>query len=225
MKKAIYKITNKINGKMYIGQSQHPERRWIEHCSHAKNNTDNYPIHLAINKYGKENFDFEILEWTETYNQREKDLIKECNTIVPNGYNISSGGPNPVFYGENHPNSKISDENVLNVIQDLKENLLTDRAIAKKYQISDKMVADINHGYSHKIADISYPVRIRHGSQKLTEEQANQIKLLLKNSTLSYSQLAKQFDVTKGTIYQINRGTNFKRSGEQYPIRRKGEDA
>ena len=68
MLKAIYKITNNINGKVYIGQSVHPDRRWIEHKSKSKNKADNYPIHLAINKYGSENFTFEILEWTENYN-------------------------------------------------------------------------------------------------------------------------------------------------------------
>ena len=36
MEKAIYKITNLINGKVYIGQSIHPERRWIEHKQRAR---------------------------------------------------------------------------------------------------------------------------------------------------------------------------------------------
>lgn len=221
MKKAIYKITNQLNDKIYIGQSQHPERRWVEHCCHANNNTDDYPIHLAIKKYGKDNFSFEILEWTEDYNQREKDLIKQYNSFSPNGYNLAEGGPSPVFYGEDHPNCKISNADVLNVIRELQENKITDRAIAKKYGISDKIVADINHGYSHKIEGVDYPIRIKHGSQKLTEDQANQIKSLLKNSNQSYSQLGQQFGVTKGTIYQINRGTNFKRPNEEYPIRKR----
>ena len=54
----IYKITNLINKKCYIGQSVHIERRFREHCN---SNTNSY-IHRAIQKYGKENFTFEVIE-------------------------------------------------------------------------------------------------------------------------------------------------------------------
>jgi group I intron endonuclease len=55
----IYKITNKINGKVYIGQSINIERRWKEHISDKRKNS---LIHLAIEKYGEKNFNFEIIE-------------------------------------------------------------------------------------------------------------------------------------------------------------------
>lgn len=97
--KAIYKITNLLNNKVYIGQSVHPEKRWWEHKQRAKTNYDDYPIHLAIAKYGEENFSFKILEWTEDYNNEEKRLIKKYNSLSPNGYNILEGGSNPVMYG------------------------------------------------------------------------------------------------------------------------------
>ena len=54
----IYKITNKINGLSYIGQSVHIERRFIEHCLPSKTSK----ISCAIQKYGKDNFDFSVLE-------------------------------------------------------------------------------------------------------------------------------------------------------------------
>lgn len=224
MEKAIYKITNLINGKIYIGQSQHPDRRWVEHCSHAKNNTDNYPIHLAINKYGKDNFKMEILEWTEDYDKRENELIKEYNSYCPNGYNVVDGGPSPVMRGESHPRNKVKDKDLLNIIQDLKDNILTDREIAKKYELTDKIIADINHGYSHKIDSETYPIRIKKGRQKLTEEEANMIKHLLRTTSLSYQQIADKFHVSKGNIYQINTGRNFKRATDTYPIRQKVEN-
>lgn len=69
MLKSIYKITNTINQKVYIGQSIHPIQRFSEHCY---NDTDSL-IHRAIKKYGKENFQFEIIEPDiENYNEREK---------------------------------------------------------------------------------------------------------------------------------------------------------
>lgn len=90
----IYKITNKINGKIYIGQHKVPL---------IKENFRRYmgkgiAIQKAIKKYGKENFDKEILEYIdddekhELVSEREKFWIKEFNCMSPNGYNISPGG-------------------------------------------------------------------------------------------------------------------------------------
>lgn len=62
----IYKITNQINGKIYIGQSCNIEQRWNQHIATAKN--DNHYGHCrtllypAMRKYGIENFTMEIIE-------------------------------------------------------------------------------------------------------------------------------------------------------------------
>lgn len=63
----IYKITNKINQKCYIGKSIDIERRFKKHQTDAlwvsdKNFKYNYPLYQAFRKYGIENFSFEILE-------------------------------------------------------------------------------------------------------------------------------------------------------------------
>jgi group I intron endonuclease len=60
----IYKIENLINGKIYIGQSIEIEQRWKKHLAAS----DDFLIHKALRKYGKENFSFTILE--------ECDLLK-----------------------------------------------------------------------------------------------------------------------------------------------------
>lgn len=219
MIKAIYKITNLVNNKMYIGQTIHPDRRWTEHKQKARHGQDKFPIHLAINKYGEENFLFEIIEWTENYNEEEKRLIKELNTLSPNGYNLGKGGENHVMYGEDNPKNKVKNNNVLLIIQDLKDNKMTDRDIAMKYGLTDKIIADINHGYSHKIEGEKYPIRIKRGSQKLTLEQVKEIKDLLETSLISYSELGKIYGVTKQSIYSINYGQTFNESDRSYPIR------
>ena len=103
MIKAIYTITNKINGKQYVGQTVHPEKRWWQHKNNAINNYDNLPIHLAISKYGVDNFDFKVLEWTEDYDNREIQVIKELDTLSPNGYNVAKGGNSNVMLGDDHP--------------------------------------------------------------------------------------------------------------------------
>lgn len=217
--KFLYKITNLINNKVYIGQTIHPDKRWWEHKQRAKTHYDNYPIHLAIAKYGEENFVFEILEESQNYNEREKELIKQYNSLFPNGYNIMPGGASPVYYGEDHPRNTISNINVLNIINELQIGKLSDKEIAKKYDTTDKIVADINHGYTHIQPGIKYPIREKRGSQKLTKEQVKEIKNLLKTTNLSYSDIGNQFGVSKSNIYHINTGRTFKDDNEKYPIR------
>lgn len=86
----IYKIENKINGKIYIGQSIEIEHRWQKHL--AAN--DDFVIHKALKKYGKENFDFSIIEECNSLelDNKEKYWIDYYNSLIPNGYNMIPGG-------------------------------------------------------------------------------------------------------------------------------------
>lgn len=121
MVKAIYKITNLINNKIYIGQTVEPEKRWWQHCNNAKNCRDEYPIHNAIRKYGKGNFLFEVIEWTEGYNEREIELIKQYNSISPNGYNVAGGGANAVLAGEDNGRNTIPSSVIPLIVADLQK--------------------------------------------------------------------------------------------------------
>ena len=61
---SVYKITNTINNKCYIGSSIHPAKRWRQHINLAQNPNSsgyNYPLYKAFRKYGIEQFTFEIL--------------------------------------------------------------------------------------------------------------------------------------------------------------------
>lgn len=95
----IYKITNIINHKSYIGQSINIEKRWYEHKCKAfckKDVSYNSALHHGFRKYGVENFSFEILEecHSELLDLKEREYIKKENTLSPNGYNILIGGQN-----------------------------------------------------------------------------------------------------------------------------------
>ena len=57
----IYKITNKINGHSYIGQSVNILKRWNKHRSFESSNAQ-YPLYRAFKKYGIDNFIFQIIE-------------------------------------------------------------------------------------------------------------------------------------------------------------------
>ena len=92
---SLYKIINLINGKIYIGQTVQPEKRWYQHRRDAAN--PKYPIHFAINKYGAHNFEFEVIASCKSQddaNCMEEELIKQYDSLVKNGkgYNISLGG-------------------------------------------------------------------------------------------------------------------------------------
>ena len=92
----IYKVTNLINGKCYIGQTIKPiEQRKHEHIWNATNKKYRSYLHNAINKYGIENFKWEILcacSTNDELNKKEIDLIIEQNSYLPNGYNLTFGG-------------------------------------------------------------------------------------------------------------------------------------
>ncbi|GJQ43839.1 MAG: hypothetical protein JETCAE03_33370 [Ignavibacteriaceae bacterium] len=82
----IYKTTNLINGKIYIGKDQSSNQKYMGSGKIIVN---------AIKKYGIENFKKEILEKCDDKNvlrEREKFWIKELNSRYPHGYNISQGG-------------------------------------------------------------------------------------------------------------------------------------
>jgi hypothetical protein len=93
----IYKITHRVTGKAYIGQSIDIFRRWKEHISFVGNEEDWQVIKRALHKHGITEFTFEILEECskEDLNNREIYWISYFNTFSKdrkNGYNLSRGG-------------------------------------------------------------------------------------------------------------------------------------
>ena len=99
MRGFIYKITNKVNGKSYIGQTiQNVKERFYQHCAiKCSQAVLNMAIHRAINKYGKSNFTIEVIEEVEStnLNDRERYWIKYYNSYN-NGYNSTKGGQDKI---------------------------------------------------------------------------------------------------------------------------------
>jgi len=110
----IYKITNTINNKSYIGQTiKTAEERWKEHQAHAFGshpNDQNKTLYKAIRKYGVENFTFEVLQDNiETFEQLDKAeiyWIDYYNSFVK-GYNETFGGQQ---YHKILPNKEIIED-------------------------------------------------------------------------------------------------------------------
>jgi len=102
----VYKVTNKVNGKVYVGQTIHPlEYRKKKHMESAKYN-NKFLFGRAISKYGIGNFKFETLIYCGgrfLMNCIETEYIKYYDSNNPEyGYNISSGGSSSPAKGEKH---------------------------------------------------------------------------------------------------------------------------
>ena len=87
----VYKITNLINNKSYIGVTKrNPNVRFKEHFCNK-----NELLYKAKEKYGKNNFSLEIIESNiseDIIDEKERYYIQLYNSLVPNGYNLSQGG-------------------------------------------------------------------------------------------------------------------------------------
>ncbi len=103
----IYKITNNINKKIYIGKTSFSiEKRFKEHCADSKKERyEKRPLYDAMNKYGIDNFSIEEIEEVpndEIASQREIYWIEKLRTYIGfedcNGYNATLGGDSKRYY-------------------------------------------------------------------------------------------------------------------------------
>lgn len=143
----IYKITNKDNGMIYIGQTRRSlSRRWTEHCydSNRKENglwKYNYPLYEAIRKFGKETFSIELLEEVDDLfaDDCERKYIQYYHSAIsdPNchGYNMMIGG---------RKNSQMLKYNS-DVIVSMHNDGNTMREIAEQNHINRRTVYDVLH--------------------------------------------------------------------------------
>ena len=92
----IYKITNKINGKIYIGQTIRAiKKRFKQHIRESSSGRGNALLNKTIRKYGKENFTIEEIGGANSQselNYLEWLYVHNFNSLVPNGLNMKEGG-------------------------------------------------------------------------------------------------------------------------------------
>lgn len=95
----IYKITNDINNKIYVGKTEFSiEKRFKEHCSDAfRDRNEKRPLYAAMRKYGIEHFKVELIEETKNPEEREIYWIKYFNGYTQ-GYNATKGGEGKKLY-------------------------------------------------------------------------------------------------------------------------------
>ena len=219
--KAIYKITNKLNDKKYIGQSNNPMERWKQHKWRSTNEIEKgkSAIHDALREVGIDNFSFEIIGWFEDYNEKEKYYIQYYNSLTPNGYNIMEGGEEPPHkYGEEHHNSVYSQELIDKIIDDLLSHRYTQKEIENKYNVNQVLITSINRGITHRRKGLEYPI-IKTSNYHCDNKTFNDIIYLLKNSLCTCPEIGQYFGFSGSTIKAINSGRNHYDETIIYPVR------
>ena len=231
----IYKITNNINHKVYIGQSINIERRWACHKNRAFVPNKEYDKYLyrAFRKYGIENFSFKVLEECskEELDEKEKQYILEYHSCVDTyGYNETCGYDSPQYgvSGEQHPNHKLSAEEVYYIRECYNSHLKKEDVYA---EFSDRISPSGFHkvwlGETWKDVHIdvyteenqkyylfqrnSHPGS-SNGRSKLTEEMVIDIRTRKKNGEkmLDVYQEYKSTGITEGSFKNTWHGYNWK---------------
>lgn len=133
----IYKITNKVNGKIYIGSSKNITYRWRQHLDELCTGTHcNSKLQLDFNKYGIENFTFEIVEFVSNLNkllEREQYHINKNNCYSEDvGYNIAIAKKSITKVKKALPYKKIPKTKLEKMLKNLKLYSIEDTTINKK---------------------------------------------------------------------------------------------
>jgi group I intron endonuclease len=175
----IYMLTNKINGKRYIGFTTDLQKRLASHKYRAEKESHNYILINAINKHGWDNFECSVLEEhpDAEYAKRvlEPKYIKEMNTFFENkkGYNMTHGGEGTLGYKKTPEECEVMSKR-------LKGRTLSPERIEQiRQQVTG--TGNPNYGKTHSEETrnkISEGIRKAHkegrGKRRWTEEQRKQ---------------------------------------------------
>lgn len=168
-----------VNGKVYIGKTSHSlEQRWIKHQQNAagRYKDKSYPLYNAINKYGIENFQIEVVEDNisdNDINNKEKFYIKQFNSCIlepnSNGYNATYGGDG----------NKIKDYNEQIIIQQYQSGKSA-AEIGRLNNISRNTVCEVLN--AHNIIILSPKER---GAKKVQQLDKNTEEILQEYSSIT----------------------------------------
>lgn len=190
----IYEIKNKANGKSYIGSTNNLKQRWYTHKHQLKKNIHaNCILQSAWDKYGEDSFCFSILEIIEDDSQQYILEQRYLDTLKPE-YNISKCAGGCIGYknneGKRHPNSKISESDVIEIKTLLAKGVST-KDILEQFAVNKNMVISIKtcRSWKHILPELNAVIlqyvqeQPRYTSQQLKEFQKKIVDLYIKKFT------------------------------------------
>ena len=198
----IYKITNSLNGKMYIGQTIDMGKRKKEHFKSLSSGIHfNKYLQNAFDKYGSDAFSFDVIEVCDVsaLNEKEYNYIAKNKTMNRlYGYNLRSGGDKEYLSIESR--KKISDtrkERIKSGIIKMIPNVLTD---ASKLQMS---VSSKN-----RFKDINEHIKLSNGKSTIDAHTVTIIKMML-YMDMSIKEIALITNTSTTKIIHISRLNSF----------------
>lgn len=206
----LYRITNLINNKIYIGQSINPNSRWLGHKNQAKRDVPNQIISKSIKKYGINNFLFEVIATCSSYedaNYIEEELIKQYNCLARDGYgyNLSLGGESAPKSEEfkkkvsqtlmGHP---VSEETLRKLSESHMGQVAWNKGIPWPKDIAEK-ISQLRKGQEPWNKGIPRSEELKVKQRKLSPEQELSIVKDIRSSRV----IAKEYGVNKSTILDI----------------------
>jgi len=190
----IYKITNNITNKSYIGQSGRIENRLSSHkkIAYDKNHKQyNDELYCDIRKYGIENFSFDILETFSLDQLEEKWIQKE----VSNKKELYNKNLKP-FSSKNDHSKIFTEKDINDIISLLEANDLSNIEIAKIYNCGPSTIDNINNGKTYKKDNKIYPIR---QYKKIGQKNKNAIysdeEVLLIRKEYTHKTLKELFEI------------------------------
>ena len=165
----IYKITNTVNNKVYIGQSIDIMRRWRQHKQSFESLTGQRKLIQEVKQYGKDNFTFEIIEECkiEELDVKERKYIALFDSYK-NGLNMTIGGQS----GGHGNSKKISNEELIEIYDLLINSTISQKQIALMYNIGQDTISEINNGKTRCLDGYKFP--LRKNNNKITLLKDNQ---------------------------------------------------
>jgi group I intron endonuclease len=217
----IYKITNLVNNKVYIGLTKDTKTRWRLHRQTAFN--VNHPeynkvLYCAFRKYGLTNFSFEILlsDLTiEAAKQAEIQLILDYSSRShQHGYNVTAGGDlcNTIpLVGEDAANAKLTNADASNIIRMRESELYTRLEVFSLYcdKIGKAGFSNIWLGSSWKHLQPS-SITKTHGRRSTSASTAKKIIAQRESGQLKHIVRKSFSEVPTSTFNDIWRGYTFK---------------
>lgn len=209
----IYKWTNLINNKVYIGQSVNITARKAEHIKLSRDENYTTNIAKALRKYGVENFNFEVVEecGVEELNTKEKFWIEHYDSLnKEKGYNMLEVGEIPSSIGSNNPMAIVNEEIVLEIRNKIYIQKRDSLSVFNEYSnlISFDTFRKIRDGATWKNVDCSMITNIkveRKGLPKAKLTKEDVIEIRKRSKTESLESIAKDYShiVNKNSIKRV----------------------